>query len=118
MEDLNEINFQCIIEGQNYEESLKKIVSVLVLFLLWVSKDLFLTKINEWYFYQGFSKFHYTPMEVLAVIESIQKRVKHKFSPEEIESEILKDLNTEADYDIIRVVGVIPLSFFKNEMHC
>ena len=28
MEDLNEINFQCIIEGQNYEESLKKIVSI------------------------------------------------------------------------------------------
>ena len=24
MEDLDEINFQCIIEGQNYEESLKK----------------------------------------------------------------------------------------------
>ena len=29
MEDLNEINFQCIIEGKNYEESLKKIVSIL-----------------------------------------------------------------------------------------
>ena len=28
MEDLNEINFQCIIEGQNYEESLKKILSI------------------------------------------------------------------------------------------
>ena len=55
-------------------------------------------------FNQGFSKFHFTPMEVLAVIESIQKRVGGKFSPEEIESGILKDLITETDYDIIRVV--------------
>ena len=40
-------------------------------------------------------------MEVLAVIKSIQKRVGSKFSPEEIESGILKDLITETDYDII-----------------
>ena len=30
MEDLDEINFQCIIEGHNYEESLRKIVSTMV----------------------------------------------------------------------------------------
>ena len=41
-------------------------------------------------------------MEVLAVIESIQKWVGRKFSPEEIETGILKDLITDADYDIIR----------------
>ena len=46
-------------------------------------------------------------MEVLAVIESIQKHVGRKFSPEEIESGILKDLITNADYDIIRVVRTL-----------
>ena len=45
-------------------------------------------------------------MEVLAVIESVQKRVGRKFSPEEIETGVLKDLITNADYDIIRVVRI------------
>ena len=43
-------------------------------------------------------------MEVLALIESVQKQVGRKFSPEEIETGILKDLITDMDYDIIRVV--------------
>ena len=45
-------------------------------------------------------------MEVLAIIESVQKHVGRKFSPEEIEIGILKDLITDDDYDIIRVVHV------------
>ena len=40
------------------------------------------------------------------MIESVQKRVGRKFSPEEIETGILKDLITDADYDIIRVVCI------------
>ena len=40
------------------------------------------------------------------MIESVQKRVGRKFSPEEIETGILKDLITNADYDIIRVVRI------------
>ena len=33
MEELREINFQALIEGQDYEKSLKKIVSILLLIL-------------------------------------------------------------------------------------
>ena len=50
-------------------------------------------------------------MEVLAVIESIQKRVGCKFSPEEIETGILKVLITDADYDIIRVVRIFLMRY-------
>ena len=50
-------------------------------------------------------------MEVLAVIESIQKWVGRKFSPEEIETGILKDLITDADYDIIRMVRIFDALF-------
>ena len=50
-------------------------------------------------------------MEVLAVIESIQKRVGRKFSPEEIETGILKDLITDADYDIIQMVRIFDALF-------
>ena len=45
------------------------------------------------------------------MIESIQKRVGRKFSPEEIETGILKDLITNADYDIIRVVCIFDALF-------
>ena len=50
-------------------------------------------------------------MEVLAVIESIQKRVGRKFSPEEIKTGILKDLITDTDYDIIHVVCIFDVLF-------
>ena len=50
-------------------------------------------------------------MEVLAVIKSIQKWVGRKFSPEEIETGILKDLITDVDYDIIRVVCIFNAPF-------
>ena len=50
-------------------------------------------------------------MEVLAGIESIQKRVGHKFSPEEIEIGVIKDLITDTDYDIIRVVRIFDALF-------
>ena len=55
---------------------------------------------------QGFSKYHFTPLEVLIVIEGIQKHLNRTFSPEEIESGILKDLIVEEDYDLIRVVNI------------
>ena len=54
---------------------------------------------------QGFTKFHFTPLEVLAVIEGIQLRLKRTFSAEEIESGILEDLIIESDYDVLRVVS-------------
>ena len=54
---------------------------------------------------QGFTKFHFTPLEVLAVIEGIQLCLKLIFSPEEIESGILEDLIIESDYDMLRVVN-------------
>ena len=42
---------------------------------------------------------------MLAIIEHVQKRLKKTFSDEEIQSGILKDLITEEDYDIIKVVS-------------
>ena len=60
--------------------------------------------------FQGFPKYHFTPLEVLVVIEGIQKCLDRQFTPEEIENGILKDLIVEEDYDLIRVVTII-LSF-------
>ena len=54
---------------------------------------------------QGFSKFHFTPLEVLAVIEGVQKRTGKTFTREQIESGVLKDFITDEDYDLIRVVS-------------
>ena len=45
------------------------------------------------------------------MIESIQKWVGHKFSPEEIETGILKDLITDADCDVVRVVCIFDALF-------
>ena len=50
-------------------------------------------------------KFHFTPLEVLAVIEGIQLRLKRTFTAEEIESGVLKGLIEESDYDVLRVVS-------------
>ena len=57
------------------------------------------------FFQQGFTKFNYTPLEVLAIIEHVQKHLNRVFSDEEIQSGILKDLLTEDDYDIVNVVN-------------
>ena len=44
-------------------------------------------------------------LEVLAVIEGVQKCLKRTFTCDEIESGILKDLVTDEDYDLVRVVS-------------
>ena len=63
--------------------------------------------------FQGFSSFHYTPLEVLLVIEQCQKRLQRVFTPEEIESGILKGLLIESDYDIITAVSTYLSKVFK-----
>ena len=50
---------------------------------------------------QGFTQLHFTPLEV------IQKRLDRKFSAEEIERGVLKDILIEEDYDLTRVVSLI-----------
>ena len=69
------------------------------------------------FFKQGFTKFNYTPLEVLAIIEHMQKHLNRVFSDEEIQSGILKNLLTEDDYHIVKVVNThfttqIPTSFY------
>ena len=46
------------------------------------------------------------PLEVLAILEGVQKRLQCTFSAEEIESGILEGLLIESDYDVIRVVSI------------
>ena len=61
-------------------------------------------------------KFNYTPLEVLAIIEHVQKCLKRTFSDEEIQNGILRDLIIEEDYDIIKVVStyhIYPLKYPK-----
>ena len=75
---------------------------------------------------QGFTKFNYTPLEVLAIIEHIQKRLKRTFTDKEIQDGILKDLITDEDYDIIKVVSTYQVSLYFSalrlkmlpEIHC
>ena len=59
---------------------------------------------------QGFTEFHYTPLEVLAIIEGVQLRTGRQFTPEEIEGGVLEDILTEDDYDVLRVVSIAYLS--------
>ena len=40
------------------------------------------------------------PLKVLAIIEGVQKRLDKKFTLEEIEQGILKDVLTDDDYDL------------------
>ena len=47
------------------------------------------------------------PLEVLVVIEGIQKRLNQTFTPEEIKNGILKNLIVEEDYDLIHVVNIV-----------
>ena len=46
------------------------------------------------------------PLEVLAILEGVQKCLQCTFSAEEIESGILEGLLIESDYDVIRVVSI------------
>ena len=54
---------------------------------------------------QGFTQLHFTPLETLAIIEGVQKRVGKTFSREEIESGVLEDILVEEDYNLDRVVS-------------
>ena len=56
---------------------------------------------------QGFTQLHFTPLEVLAVIEGVQKRLDKKFTAEEIERGVLKDVLIDDDYDLARVVSFL-----------
>ena len=110
MEDLNDINFLAVIEGRDYEHSLKKIVSILSfvhfhVFHSYLQGNEGISTNSRIFGSQGFTKFHFTPLEVLAVIEGIQLRLKRVFSAEEIESGILEDLIIESDYDVLHVVS-------------
>ena len=50
---------------------------------------------------------HFTPLETLAIIEGIQKRVGRTFPREEIESGVLEDIIVKEDYNLDRVVSCI-----------
>ena len=67
---------------------------------------------------QGFSKFHFTPLKVLAVIEGVQKRTGKTFTREQIESGILKDIITNEDYDVIRVVSRSNIASLRFRVCC
>ena len=55
---------------------------------------------------QGFTQLHFTPLEVLAIVEGVQKRLGKKFTAEEIEQGVLKDVIIDDDYDLVRVVSL------------
>ena len=61
---------------------------------------------------QGFTQLHFTPLEVLAIIEGIQRRVGKTFSREEIESGILEKIIIEEDYNIECIVSCIWTHFY------
>ena len=43
---------------------------------------------------------------MLAIIEGVQKRLGKKFTVEEIEQGVLKDVLTDDDYDLVQVVSL------------
>ena len=54
------------------------------------------------------------PLETLAIIKHVQCRLNRTFTPAEIEAGILKDLITDEDYDIIKVVSTYLSSINPN----
>ena len=54
---------------------------------------------------------HFIPLEVLAIIEGIQKRTGKIYSREEIESGILEKVIIEEDYNIERIVSRFQMHF-------
>ena len=54
------------------------------------------------------------PLEVLAILEGVQKRLDKKFTAEEIERGVLKDVLIDDDYDLARVVS-FPVKFLPKE---
>ena len=53
------------------------------------------------------------PLEVLAITEGVQKRLDKKFTAEEIERGVLKDVLIDKDYDLVRVVSFLYKFFHK-----
>ena len=76
MEELQDIMFLVIIKGQDYEELLRRIVSSFNSPLRF-SQFLIITMLGCKYIspisLQGFTQLHFTPLEVLAIIEGVQK---------------------------------------------
>ena len=116
MEELKDINFQALIEGQDYEKALRKIVSRSTIFhtqthtysqviKVRIRMLKMLTIFLKVRSFQGFSSFHYTPLEVLLAIEQCQKRLQRVFNPGEIKAGVLKELLMETDYDIVTTVS-------------
>ena len=62
---------------------------------------------------QGFTQLHFTSLEVLAIIEGVQKRLDKKFMAEEIECGVLKDILIDEDYNLTRVVSFLKNSSYK-----
>ena len=50
---------------------------------------------------QGFTQLHFMPLEVLTIIEGVQKRLDQQFTAEEIEQGLLKDVIIDDDYDLV-----------------
>ena len=114
MEELAEINFIAAMEGQEAERAMAKIVSFmpkmskLNIQMRTQYKDNF--KKNASHSWQGFTKYNFMPLEVLAIIEHIQKRIGRVLSDTEIQEGALKDLINEEDYDIVKVVSTYPIT--------
>ena len=76
-----------------------------------------MSRSNDICFPQGFTRLNFTPLETLTIIEHIHRPLNKTFTQEEIEASILKDLITEEDYDIVKVVST-HLSFAKLSLIC
>ena len=123
MEELKDINFQALIEGQDYERALCKIVSTIFhtqtrTYSQLIKVHIQMLKMSTIFLnarsFQGFLSFHYTPLEVLLVIKQCQKRLQRVFTPEEIEAGVLKELLIDTDYDIITAVSTYLFENVKN----
>ena len=55
--------------------------------------------------FQGLHPVSLHVLEVLAILEGVQKHLQRMFSAEEIKSGILEGLLIKSDYDVIRVVS-------------
>ena len=78
MDDLSDINFLAMIEGQDYEKSLQKIVSRFHSYQRSHLNTIFYQnkvklRLNSKFCTQGFTQLHFMPLEVLAIIEGVQK---------------------------------------------
>ena len=125
MEGMEEANFLAVIEGQDYKAALKKIVSIFFhIFTLLTPLEaqyhiqmriilrpvcprirMLQNAFSNTLSFQGFSTYHFTPLEVLVVIKGCQRRTGQTFTSEEIENDILKEHLVAEDFDLARVVS-------------